>query len=295
MCLLVGLAVVPTTGDEDEGVAAAPATAPRAETDDSGSGTPGGTAGAAVEPPPALPAPGGPGAPGAPAAPAGSPPAADTPGPPGTLPPPADAGPPADPGPAVPPRSGVYRYQVRGGGEEREATVTVEDRDADAGVTNQVVSQKGGGLDMTSDVSWRRDGVVVLRSVFTFGQNRGECDWEPDFLQLRLPLAKGVAWQSASSCAVTGIGPPLTVRRSVDARVVDLRRVRIAGRAVDVWAVESTDRFDIAGRVIEQRGTTLFSPRHGVVVAGSGTATVSGPDGSQSTDYSTELKNLDPA
>jgi len=200
-----------------------------------------------------------------------------------------------DPGPTVPPRAGVYRYRARANGEETEGTTTVEDKGTNDLGTNQVIAQKGGGLDATSDVSWRSDGVIILRSVFTFGETKGECDWEPDFLQSRLPLARGTAWQSASSCMVTGFGPtPIPLKRTLDAKVVDLRRVRIAGEAVDAWVIESTDRIEIAGRVIDQKGTSLFSPKHGLVVSSAGTATVSGPDGSQSSDYSTELINLVP-
>ncbi len=211
------------------------------------------------------------------------------------LPPPEDLGPAQEPGPTSPPRAGLYRYRSRANGSDQETSTTVEDKGATDLGTNQVITQKGGGFDATNDVSWRKDGVLVLRSVFTFGQTKGECDWEPDFLQSRLPLAKGVTWQSVSSCMVSGFGPtPIRLERTLDARVDDLRRVKIAGQAVDGWVIESTDRIQVAGRVIEQQGSSLFSSKHGVVVSSTGKATISGPDGSQTSDYSTELLNLSP-
>lgn len=306
--LLAGLVAIPTTGDDDatELVAANGATTPEgAAADDAAVATtaiPDAAASDAAPSETTAPAssggtaqgaaPSGSATPSSPASPttvAGATPTTVAP-----LPPPEDLGAAEDPGPTTPPRPGTYRYKFRGGGEERETTTTVESKGTNDLGTNQVVSQKGGGFDSTSDVSWRKDSVVILKSVFTFGQSRGECDWEPDFVQAKLPLAKGVTWQSKSSCTVTGFGAPIVVTRTLDAKVGDLRRVKIAGRAVDVWVIEGADRIELAGRVIEQAGSSLFSPKHGLNVSSSGKATVSGPDGNQSSDYSTELLNLDP-
>lgn len=207
------------------------------------------------------------------------------------LPPPEDLGAAADPGPTKPPRPGVYRYRAQAGGQENEATTTVEDKGSTDAGASQVLSHRGGEIDSSSDVTWRKDGLILLRSSFSFGQTTGECDWDPDFLQLKLPLSKGVAWQATSSCMVTGFGPtPVSLKRTLDAKVVDLRRVRIAGEAVDVWVLESTDHIEIAGRVMRQSGTTSLSPRHGIVVSSSGTASTDG----RSSEYATEIKNLDP-
>ncbi len=309
--LLAGLVAIPTTGDDVERVAADGGPTTASDGTDAGDSSPAedgpdsdgasasdttveGAAGAAAPGPSGSPAPMASGAAsaGPSAAALGGPaPSATTVAP---LPPPEDLGQAEDPGPTTPPRPGTYRYRFRGRGEERETTTSVENKGTNDLGTNQVIAQKGGGFDSTSDVSWRKDSVVILTSVFTFGQSRGECDWEPDFIQAKLPLTKGAAWQSKSSCTITGFGAPIVVTRTLDAKVVDLRRVRIAGRTVDVWAVEENDRIELAGRVIEQAGTSLFSPKHGLGVSSSGKATVSGPDGSQSSDYSSELLNLDP-
>ncbi len=309
--LLAGLVAIPTTGDDDtQRVAANGETTPGASTADDVEAVPttappvpdvGGAAEATPSDTTAPAASGGTGqgaalsgssAPSSSASPstvAGAPATTLAP-----LPPPEDLGAAEDPGPTTPPRPGTYRYRFRGSGEERETTTSVESKGTNDLGTNQVITQKGGGFDSTSDVSWRKDSVILLKSVFTFGQSRGECDWEPDFVQAKLPLAKGLTWQSKSSCTVTGFGAPIVVTRTLDARVGDLRRVRIVGRSVDVWTIEGTDRIELAGRVIEQAGTSLFSPKHGLNVSSSGKATVSGPDGNQSSDYSTELLNLDP-
>jgi hypothetical protein len=285
VCLLGGLVAIPTTGDQPPD--ASTTAASRSGADSAGTNS---NEGGEVEPagPPGDelgPAGGGPGRPDAPG------PAADAS--PTTFPPPADLGAAQEPGPSVPPRPGVYRYRVQARGDTAEATTTVEDKGSDNFGRNQVVSMKGGGFDSTSDVSWRSNSVVVSRSTFTFGETRSECDWDPDFVQARLPLANGVAWQSTSSCATTFAGTPVVIKRALTAKVVDLRRVRIAGQPVDAWVIEVADRFDFAGRVIEQQGLRLFSPKHGLVVSESGKVTFGGPEGNQSGDYSSELLNLE--
>ncbi len=285
ICLLGGLVAIPTTGDQPRDASTA---ASRSDVDagPDGSIPNEGASDKPAEPPAEGPA----NSPaGDPAAPGAQRPAADAGATTTTFPPPADLGAAQDPGPTVPPRPGVYRYRVQARGETAEATTTVEDKGSDNVGRNQVLSMKGGGFDSTSDVSWRSDSVVVSRSTFTFGETKSECDWEPDFVQARLPLAKGVAWQSTSSCTTTFAGTPVVITRALQAKVVDLRRVRIAGQAVDAWVIETNDRFDFAGRVIEQQGSALFSPKHGLVVSESGKVTV----GAQSSDYTSELLNLE--
>lgn len=290
-CLVAGIVAIPVTGDDEERIeAAGDQTSEGAEGADGVDGADGTTT-----PAPGVTAPAGGEAP---ASPAGTSPAGAGAGAgsgstttAAPLAPPEDLGPATDPGPTKAPRPGVYRYRAQSGGSENEATTTVEDKGTTDAGRNQVLSQRGGGIDSSSDAVWRNDGLILLRSSFSFGQTTGECDWDPDFLQLELPLAKGAAWQTKSSCMVTGFGPtPLLLERTLDAKVVDLRRVRVAGTAVDVWVLESTDHIEIAGRVMRQSGTTSFSPRHGIVVSSSGTATTDG----RATDYATEVKNLDP-
>lgn len=312
VCLVAGLVAVPIVGDGDRvragdgqwvggvpstttlggdvGGVEASASAPAGDEVDGGDGVPvdgsGGFGGGDAPPP---------GARTAPVAPSGfvtpSTAASSSTAPPTTAAPPEDLGPPGDPGPAKPPRAGAYRSKLTIGAETRDTTTTIEDRGTTGAETRQLVKIRGEGFDIDSDVAWRPDGVHVLSSVIVFGSNRGSCDWEPDTLQLRLPTAKGTTWESASTCSMTGIGPtPIVVSRKLTGKYLELRRVRVAGQVVDVWAIEATERIEAAGRVTDRKGTTLFSPKHGLSVSSSGTVTTS--DGTK--DYRSEIQNLDP-
>ena len=223
----------------------------------------------------------------------GAPPAADAPA---TTAAPAaapveDLGPPTDPGPAAPPRPGSYRYKASDDRGERETSTRYEDKGTTPAERRQLVTIRGEGFDTDNDVAWRADGVYVLSTVITFGENKGTCDWNPDTLQLKLPLVKGATWESSSSCTMTGIGPtPIPLNRTLTGKVLELRRVRIAGRVLDVWAIEGTERLDGAGQVVDRAGITLFSPKHGLAVSSSGKVTSS----QGTSDYRNEILNLDP-
>lgn len=209
--------------------------------------------------------------------------------------PPEELGAPQDPGPPVPPRAGRYLYKATTNGESRETSTSITDRGTAGGETRQLVSMRGSGIDVDSEVAWRKDGVHVLSSEFQFGQNRGQCDWQPDMLQLKLPLSVGTTWESTGTCNATGFGPtPVPIKRTITGRVVELRRIRIAGQVVDVWAIDGTEHIEFAGNVIDAAGTTLFSPKHGLAVSSKGTGSGSGPGGSGSGEATTEIQNLDP-
>jgi hypothetical protein len=212
-----------------------------------------------------------------------------------TAAPPEDLGPAQDPGPAKPPRAGVYRFKSTAAGETRDTTTTIEDKGTTGSETRQIVKARGSGFDIDSDVAWRPDGVHVLSSVIMFGTNKGSCDWEPDTLQLRLPITKGASWESTSTCQMTGMGAtPIPVTRKITGKFLELRRVRIAGQAVDVWAIEGTEHLEAAGSVTDSSGITLFSPKHGFAVSNTAHVKGSSPQGAREFDMSTEAQNLDP-
>ncbi|MDQ3107422.1 MAG: hypothetical protein M3Q68_06405, partial [Actinomycetota bacterium] len=180
------------------------------------------------------------------------------------------------PGPASPPKPGVYRYRTSGGGaEERgeeDTTSRVEERGRSGEEVRLRVTTAGGRLTSASEVAWRPDGVRTLRTTFTFGESRGDCDWEPDVVDLQFPLGPGATWSSESSCAVTGVAPtPIPLSRSVRAEVIGLRRVRIDGQVVDVWAIRRVEKLSGAGASGESTAVALFSPRHGLDVEVTGT------------------------
>lgn len=236
--------------------------------------------------------------PGPASAPAGPTPSAepDTPppstSPPTTAAPTEDLGQPGDPGPATVPRAGIYRYKASDSRGERDTTTKIEDRPpTGAPERRQLVTIRGEGFDTDNEVSWRGDGVYVLSTVITFGENKGTCDWTPDTLQLKLPIAKGTSWESASTCNMTGIGPtPIPLNRRLTGKFLEVRRVRVAGQVIDVWAIEATEQLDGGGQKVDRAGITLFSPKHGVAVSSSGTVTSS----QGNSDYRNEIQNLDP-
>ena len=321
ICLVAALIAVPVVSDGKDGtglpagdgdgqwVGVAPsASSTTAPSTDAAPGDPaapapgeGGASAPASAPPPGgaggqggAPVPGGGAAASGGAAPAPSTTASPAAAAPATTaaPPSEDLGPPVDPGPATVPRAGTYRYTLRDDRGEREATTTVEDLPPTAPERRQRFLLRGEDIDTENDIAWRRDGVYVLSSVIVFGQSRGTCDWEPDTVQLRLPLAKGTTWESTSTCSMTGLTPtPIPVSRTVTGKILELRRVRIGGQVVDVWAIEGTDRFEGGGQGGEKRLVALFSPKHGVVVSETGTKPAQ--DG-RVVEYRKDIQNLDP-
>jgi hypothetical protein len=207
-----------------------------------------------------------------------------------------DLGAPKDPGPAKPSRAGTYRYKLStSDGKSSDATTQVEDKGTANGETKQLVKLRGQGFDSDNDVAWRADGVYVLVSNIQYGQNRFTCDWNPDAVQLKLPLAAGATWESSSSCTFTFGTTPVTVVRRTTGTIVELRRVKVAGQVVDVWAIDGTEHTEFAGNAIDSAGTSLFSPKHGLVVRSDSTIkSASGPNGPQQTTATMELQNLDP-
>ena len=215
---------------------------------------------------------------------------------PATFPPaPDDLGLPTDPGPPVAPRPGGYRYRSTGSAAEDggsgETTTRYEDRGREGDEVRLSVTTTGGELLITTDVVWRPDGVRALRSTFAFGDRRGECDWEPDVQEAVFPLRAGATWTSSSSCGITGATPtPIPVKRTLTAEVVDLRRTRVAGQVVDVWAIRRVERIEGGGMSGETTALALFSPKHGLDVEVTG----SGSGGGRSGDYRQELLSLEP-
>ena len=90
--------------------------------------------------------------------------------------------------------------------------------------------------------------------------------------------------------AVTGL-PVLQARQQLRHA---LRALRVAGQVVDVWAIEGTEHIEFAGNVVDGSGTSLFSPKHGLVVRADSTIKGSSAQGAQERSQSMEIQNLDP-
>lgn len=288
ICLAVALMAIPIIGDEAETVDASAADGAadvRSADDDGDESSPPASDAEAGDQPGATDDTGAAGDDPVTADPAASPaPSAAT-----TLPPPdAGLGAPTDPGPPVPPRAGRYRYRTTGGDDAgEESTTTVAERGREGDETRLSVTTTGGQLTSTNEVVWRPDGVRTLRSTLTFGERQADCDWEPDLVEAVFPLAAGATWTSASQCSITGLTPaPIVLERSSTSKVVELRRIVVAGTPVDVWVIERTERLSGGGRSEEGSAVAFFSPRHGVDVELRGT--VSGRD------YTRQLVSLEP-
>ncbi|HVF31800.1 MAG TPA: hypothetical protein VM933_02075 [Acidimicrobiales bacterium] len=304
--LVAGLAAVPVVGDEGDELERAGSERPTSTTSagsaaggggdaggaagddgqDGDVGVDGSGAGAGPAPSPTT------------TVPAGASASTTAPTTPPTFPPPPDElGTPVDPGPPSPPRPGAYRYRTSGsaaGGEggDGESTTTVADEGRVGDETRLTLTTTSDReVTITAEVSWRPGGVRTRRWTFAFGDRKGECDWEPDVVEAVFPLRPGATWTSTSTCAVTGATPtPIPLTRTTEAEVVDLRRTRVAGVVVDVWAIRRVERLEGGGMSGQTTALALFSPKHGLDVEISG----SGSGGGRSGDYRQELLALEP-
>lgn len=206
----------------------------------------------------------------------------------------ADLGAAASGGAVQVPKAGTYRYktvakEADGTTKESEGSNKVEDKGAAPnGTRNLVFTILGQGFDSVSDIGWGPDEVLIKKSTLMAGGRQADCDWSPDYLELKIALAKGVTWDARSSCQITGFGPaPIMITRSAKSTVSDARRIRIAGQELDVWVITGTETFEGGGRSGTASSTTWFWGQGGVVVR----SVTEGDQGSATR----EIQNLQPA
>jgi hypothetical protein len=199
----------------------------------------------------------------------------------------------AEPPANRPPKAGAYRLRATFDGEARELTATVEDRGADGPVVKQLITLETQEGTIANDFEWRPDGAYATRSKLTFGSVTADCDWNPDLLQVRLPLRKGVEYTADSSCATSVFGQPATIKATSRAKVMDAKRVEVPAGTFDVWVIEgsSTLTFTSPQATItqEETSTTWYAPGIGSTVRESGTAKASSGQRSQERQYDMEL------
>ena len=210
-----------------------------------------------------------------------------------SLPPPKEIAAAVDPPATKPPVAGEYRYRATIDGETREVTTRVEDRGSDGAVVKQLITIETQEGSVANDFEWRSDGGYVTRSKLTFGSVQVDCDWNPDAIQVRLPLRRNLEWSGESSCTTTVFGQPATLKLSGQAKVVDAKRVQVAAGTFDVWVVEGRQTLTFTSPSFtvtqEQSGTTWFAPGIGINVRDSGTAKTSGPEGGRDQQVESEL------
>lgn len=213
-----------------------------------------------------------------------------------------DTKPATDPGATVPPKPGKYRFKATSGSaqgsESEETTTTIESQGGSGGEVRQLEKTQGGPTgNMDNTVVWRKDGKFIEKTT-TDGE---DCDYNPDILQYKLPLAKDSSWDTDSSCTGSFPGPggqkqQVTVRVTGSARVLGLERVQVVGQQVDTWIIDSNSNVTVSDATGQQVFTFSgnsrenFSPKHGITVLTNGSFTGFGSSGS----YRAEILNLEP-
>lgn len=303
--LLAGVVAVVADGDDDADTlrtgsrgtsttatdgAAGDEGAALAATDDAGSAGEQGHASAASTAP-AAPKADGKGA-------AGGPPTAGS----GQAPAPSPAS--GDPGQAQPTKVGTYTYDVTVDGEQSESTHLVEAGDpAGGGETRQVHTRKGKDGELKNQVLWKADGLYLEKTSGSGGQGvSGDCDWNPDILVVKIPLAKDTRWVSESGCSGTSPYGPYTLKARFESVVSGTARITVGGQGVDVWVIDTTQRIDITAQyqgqqfTATQEGTSknFYAPKHGLSVREESQSTASSPAGQRKTSSTRVLKSLSP-
>ena len=200
-----------------------------------------------------------------------------------------------EPQAAAPPKAGAYDYRVvTDSGDESTMTTTIEDVSEEQGRVTKRVKSSRPNFDMESLVVFEPGRVVVTETTFRVQGNAGRCDWEPDLLQTVLPLKQGATWSSESSCTMTFGATPVTVKAQSSSKVTGLERRLIAGQVLDLWIVESSERYEFGGGVVEATTKNWISPPHGMIVRTEAQGSGAGPQGSGDGSYTSEILNLSP-
>lgn len=140
-------------------------------------------------------------------------------------------------------------------------------------------------------------------SVFpTGGDKRSECDWNPDYLDLKLPMEVGSTWMIDSSCEFESGGPGGKVKFTLRGtkKVVGKENVNVSGRSVESFVVDGAIDFVFAGGGMSQsqKGNSkeYFSPMTGLTVKTIQTTKAPTKPGGEPEEFTvtSELQSLDP-
>lgn len=199
-----------------------------------------------------------------------------------------------------PPAPGSYPYRLVKDGHEEETRTTVRALGGRGEAVLQSISIDNEVERRTDEVAWRPGGLFILRSTFPEGDE--PCDWEPDLLEIDLPLDEGLRWSGEGSCTTILGGSRWRVERRTRAHVTGSHAIRVAGERVRAWTIEQTGALRMAqlegvGLVVTEdwERRLAFSPAHGLVVRSSGSYTLDrggGPDRTGSGQ--SEILDLEP-
>jgi hypothetical protein len=209
----------------------------------------------------------------------------------------------APPGPASPPKTGTYTYHVTRGSDSSNTTVKVADDGRAADGVQQAITQNQGSESITNHVTWRSDGEVLRSTDFNSPQGSSPCDWQPDILQVKLPLAVGVSWDVDSSCQAVLAGTPTTTHEVFHAKVVRYEQLVVGGTAVDCWVLSRSEKTTLTSTQfnVDQQGTSTvwWAPSAGLDVRtetkGTVTSTYKGQPHSSDTNLTEQLASLSPS
>ncbi len=218
---------------------------------------------------------------------------------------------PPGPAPQEPLPAGPQGHGAQNGRYRYQSTVTYPDEEADKEDLTLLISTYGGTAEETKQiyryggaddseyqVSWTVGGMTIQSMNFGF-----ECNWEPDLVQIELPLSQGKSWNVDSSCSETfeeeGQQETITFRYQGYAEAVRQESVTIGGVPVDTFVIEReytiTTSFGPESGKEEGTETEWFSPERRMTVKQIGRSTASGPDGGTYEETSEiVLQKLDP-
>lgn len=199
-----------------------------------------------------------------------------------------------------PPDPGVYTYREtstdqEGNTSEQEREVSVENLGAGAEGTRQKASFSEQSTTVELFALWRSDGAWITHWKVSSPQGSFECDWEPDYPHLELPLEVGAEWSSDVSCDTQVDSQPGRFRQQETARVVGTEKVDVGGVSVDTFVIERTTKlesefgaFQTTQDITERENLSL---RYGLEVRSHGTSKTMTPDG-QSFEMERKLELL---
>jgi hypothetical protein len=122
---------------------------------------------------------------------------------------------------------------------------------------------------------WRRSGRTVEIEQLKVGRSVSpSCDWTPDYLDMKLPLAPGTKWSATTACDE---GHDLSRERSFSAEVAGTERVDVGGVPVDTVVirrvVSSTTHAGAHLLRTDESYTDKFAPSVNLLVQTTGTET----------------------